>query len=65
MLLRDEPIEIRAIGEHQFDAALGAAYRAFGTLPGENDRRYFEARFDLSRALGLSAGTGWWAPRQS
>ena len=56
MTLRDEPIEIRAIGEEQFDAALSTAYRAFGTLPGEDDRRYFGARFDLSRALGAFCG---------
>ena len=56
MTLRDEPIEIRAIAEEQFDAALSTAYRAFGTLPGEDDRRYFGARFDLSRALGAFSG---------
>jgi predicted acetyltransferase len=56
MSLPGEPLEIRAIREDQFDAALGTAYRAFGTLPGEDDKRYFGARFDLSRALGAFSG---------
>ena len=65
MTVRDEPIEIRAIGKEQFDAALATAYRAFGTLPGKATGAT-SGRASISREpSGLSAGVGWWAPRRS